>query len=347
MSTYRTRKKERAKDVVIIGGRGMIASHVLNRLALENLRVRVLSRHPPEYLPSNADYIEGEIANSDIVKKCVAGARTLLHLANPVGRNWDDYVQNVIDPTVSVAKTAAESGVHHFIYTSSIDLYNSADRGMKITGDTPADPAIIRRNHYARAKAACEARLREIAETTDMTVTILRLGLTIGKGGSPAHRGVAHFGSLTRAYLWGSGTNKLPFVLADDVAEAIALTMKNSNAARRTLLICAPPEITARDYMQAVAAQAQVAVSVRPCPVSIFWGLEALKESVKHLLRHPNRRAASLHDWQCRAHLAEYDPSRTMEILGWRPSHDKESLISRGIIPAVDEFINQASPCVT
>jgi nucleoside-diphosphate-sugar epimerase len=58
---------------------------------------------------------------------------------------------------------------------------------------------------------------------------------------------------------------------------------------------------------------------------------DLIKELVKNLIRHPNRRWPSLHDWQCRAHWSPYDSSKSQEVLGWEPVSDRETLIDRGI----------------
>lgn len=328
---------------MIVGG-GFISSHLIDRLECEDVNIRLLSRHQPQHLPPHVQCIAGDFHDQSVMKECLKGVNTVYHLASPVGKSWQDYMQNAVTPTVEAARLAAEAGVERFFYTSTIDLHDSSEPYYRITCETPADPKIHRRNHYARAKAVCEARLREIDRSTAMSVTICRLGITIGAGGNPAHRGVGHFRSPTDVYLWGKGDNRLPFVLVDDVADALVLAMNNPRSAGKTLLICAPPSLTAKEYMDAVAARAKVPVSVRSCPIPLFWAAEASKELVKHVMRHPNRRAASLHDWKCRAHRAEYDPTSTMRLLEWQPTPDKAALITQGINLAVDEFINHMPP---
>ena len=334
----------RNRATVLIVGGGFVAGHLIDRLEHENVNIRLLTRHRPKHLPPHVQCIAGDFHDRPVLRRCLSGVQAVYHLASPVGKNWQDYMEKTVAPAVEMARLAAAAGVDRFFYTSSIDLHDSSQPYYRITGETPADPDIRPRNHYARAKAACEAHLRELHRTTSMSVTIFRLGMTIGTGGSPAHRGVGHFRSPTCVYLWGNGANRLPFVLADDAADALVLAMSNPRAGGKTLLVCAPPALTAKEYADAVAARVQVPVSVRSWPIGLFWAAEACKELIKHLMQHPNRRAASLHDWQCRTHRAEYDPSATMRLLGWRPTSDKATLIARGINPAVDEFINHRTP---
>ncbi|MBC7735586.1 MAG: hypothetical protein H7306_27490 [Bacteriovorax sp.] len=66
--------------------------------------------------------------------------------------------------------------------------------------------------------------------------------------------------------------------------------------------------------------------------------LDVAKEAVKHLIRHPNRRMPSYRDWDCRAHRARYDSSKTRQVLGWKPAGTREALVSAGIVSAVRHY---------
>jgi hypothetical protein len=57
------------------------------------------------------------------------------------------------------------------------------------------------------------------------------------------------------------------------------------------------------------------------------------------VVRHPNRRWPSLHDWRCQSHSARYDGRMTEQALGWRPVADRETMVARGIVGAVDWFL--------
>ncbi|HUD31046.1 MAG TPA: NAD(P)-dependent oxidoreductase [Novosphingobium sp.] len=328
------------RKVLVIGGGSFIGRHLIARLKQEDVEIRVLGRSSSFPDTSGIEYVSGDFRDPSVTQRCLDGVHAVYHLANPIGRNWEQYASEVVEPTMRVAELAAAAGVRQFFYASSIDLYDSAYPQSKVTGTTSSDPSIIRRNHYARAKDACERSLLSIDGRNGLRVTIFRLGLTIGKGSSPAHRGVGHFSSAIKVRFWGRGDHRLPFVLVEDAVDAFVLALDNAEAAGRTLLLSAPPSLSAREYMEAVAARAYPGVSYRAHPIVLFWAEEALKECVKTIIRHPNRRVASLHDWQCRAHRANYDPSETEQVLGWRPAGDRETLIRQGIHPAVDEFIN-------
>jgi nucleoside-diphosphate-sugar epimerase len=64
-----------------------------------------------------------------------------------------------------------------------------------------------------------------------------------------------------------------------------------------------------------------------------------IKELAKNAVRHPNRRWPSLHDWRCQSHRARFDSRMTEQALGWRPVSDRETLVKRGVVDAVDWFL--------
>lgn len=330
--------------VLITGASGFIGLSLIENLLRHGVSIRILTRGNAKVFQDKVEYVHGRLRDRSALERSLEDVQAVYHLANPVGSNWQQYVDEMVNPTALLAQLSISAGVKSFFFASSVDLYDSSRFQAKITGDTPADPHIDRRNHYARAKHVCETYLRQVDRQNGLRVTIFRLGLTIGKGASPAHRGVGHFSSPTMVRLWGAGRHRLPFILVDDAADAMALSLRNPQVAGRTLLLSAPPSLTARDYMKAVAARAHKRVYVWPYAVWLFWAADALKEGVKHLLRHPNRRSAYLHDWKCRSHRADYDPTTTMDLLDWNPVSDQETLIARGVNPAVDQIINRTVP---
>ena len=71
------------------------------------------------------------------------------------------------------------AGIKRFIYTGTIASYASDDARNIIDNRTPLDPAIARRNHYARSKAACEALLQGMRRDRGLPLVILRPGIVI------------------------------------------------------------------------------------------------------------------------------------------------------------------------
>lgn len=329
--------------VLVVGGTGFIGKRLVRRLVDRGVGVRVVTRSVAsakiELAGLDVDFAQGSHGDAAFLAKALEGIDTVYHLAKAEGRKWADYVRDDIEPTRILGEEAARHGVRRFIYTGTISSYASAKLSNTITGTTPVDPAIAKRDLYGRSKAACEAVLTEIAGKTGMGLVIVRPGIVIGEGSPPNHPGVARFHTPTRADYWGDGTNKLPLVLVDDVAEALALALDAPGIDGESFVVTDAPVMSARDYVAAVGDRAGVRIDARERPIWRYWISDAIKEGVKNAIRHPNRRASTYHDWDCRAHRARYDSTSTVEKLGWRPAGTREVLIEQGINPAVDRFM--------
>ena len=325
--------------MLVVGGTGFIGRRLVRRLSEAGHAVRVLTRNPQaaamELEGLDVELLAGSHADPDCARRALDGIRVAYHLAKCEGKRWKDYLQGDVEPTRVLAEAALAAGVKRFVYTGTIASYASANPDEVIDNRTPVDPAIRRRGLYARSKAACEALLQALQRERGLPLVILRPGIVIGPGSPPAHPGVAHFASETRVEYWGDGASALPLVLVDDVADALSRAMEAPGLERQTLLVTGPPLLTAREYVAEVARYTGARIEAHPRPAWRYWAQDLVKEMAKNLVRHPNRRWPSLHDWQCTSQRAQFDGRMTEEALGWSPVADREMLIERGIAEAV------------
>ena len=328
--------------VLIVGGTGFIGKRLVKALADRGVGVRVLSRSVGSArlalsgLP--VDVVQGEHDDRAALDRALDGIEVVYHLAKATGQRWSDYVSGDIEPTRVLAEAALAHGVQRFIYTGTIDSHDSADARDVIDSDTPLDARLAHRNLYARSKAACEAMLLAMHKERGLPLVIFRPGVVIGAGSPPAHWGVGMFHSDTRAQLWGDGTTKLPLVLVDDVAQGLALGMSVPGIEGQTFLLTDEPLLSAQEYVRELEAASATRISASATPIWRFFVLDVAKEAVKHLIRHPNRRVPSYRDWNCRAHRARYDSSKTRRVLGWQPAGTREAMVAEGIVAAVRHY---------
>jgi predicted dehydrogenase/nucleoside-diphosphate-sugar epimerase len=326
--------------VLVVGAAGFIGRALVARLVAKGLGVRVMSRSRNAaaiaFSGLPVDICEGSHGNRDAVRTALSGIAIVYHLAKCEGKRWEEYVRGDIEPTRVLAEEAIGAGVKRFIYTGTIDSYDSASPRKRITGDTPLDPAIGSRNLYARSKAACENLLRELSRDKGLPLVVVRPAIVIGAGAPAAHIGVAQFSSETDVTYWGRGDNKLPLVLVEDVAEALAAAADASDIVGRSFVLTSEPLLSARDYVAELCARARIKIRASERPPWRYWAADMVKEVAKNLVRHPNRRWPSLHDWRCRAHRSTYDSSAAREALGWEPASNRQTLVERGIHAAVD-----------
>lgn len=329
--------------ILVIGGSGFIGRHLVRALTARGLGVRVVTRGMTAAQFALAglpvELMQGDIADPHFMDRALEGIQVVYDLAKALGNKWEDYYKHDVLVTQNIAERALAKGVRRFIYTGTIDSYYSAKATDIITGETPLDPQIKTRNHYGRSKATCEALLMDLHKRKGLPVVIFRPGIVIGSGCPPAHWGVGMFQSDTRVQLWGDGMHKLPLVLVEDVAAALVLALDKDGIDGKTFLLTDEPLLSGREYVEIISRESGTKIRVEPTPAWKFFMGDLLKEAVKHLIRHPNRRIPSYRDWDSRSHRARYDSSKTMDVLGWRPAGTREALIERGIVAAVRDFM--------
>lgn len=338
-----TPQSSAARRALVVGGTGFIGKRLVRELLARGWQVRVMTRAVAaaraELGALPVELVEGSHGDPSAARHALQGVDTVYHLAKATGDRWDDYVRSDIEPTRVLAEAAIAAGVRRFIYTGTIDSYASADPSVVIDDATPLDAAIQGRNLYARSKAACEALLRQLQDKRGLPLVILRPGIVIGEGAPPAHWGVGLFHSETRVELWGDGRHPLPFVLVDDVARALALAGEKPGLEGRVLLLTDAPLLSAEDYVAAVADRSATRIEMQRTSILVHFLRDLGKQGLKHLIRHPARRQATLHDWGCRAHRAQYDSGTTRAALGWRPVGSRERLLQDGVHAAVDWYL--------
>ncbi|MFL6726583.1 MAG: NAD-dependent epimerase/dehydratase family protein [Sphingomicrobium sp.] len=334
--------------ILVVGATGFIGRRLVAKLVAKGLPVRVLSRSKSSAAVAFAglpvDIHVGFHGDPNVARKAMEGIEVVYHLAKCDGQNWDDYVRGDIEPTGVLGEAAVAAGVERFIYTGTIDSYDSAEPGTRITAETPLDPKIRSRNLYARAKAACEDLLRQLSHGRGLPLIIMRPGIVVGAGADPAHIGVANFASASEVQYWGTGDNKLPLILVDDVADALVRGLEAPGAVGRTFLLTGASLLSAREYVAELGARSGVRLNARNRPSWQYWLFDLAKEGVKHLIRHPNRRSSTLHDWRCRSHRSTYDSRATREALDWQPVSDRDTLVDVGIGAAVAAASGHPAP---
>ena len=329
--------------VLVVGGTGFIGKRLVRDLLAAGHGVRVLSRSRASALYGleglGVEIAEGALRDRQAVDRALEGIEVVYHLAKADGQRWADYLENDVEPTRVLAEAALAAGVRRFVYTGTIDSYDSASAAKTIDNTTPVDPAIVRRNHYARSKAACESLLMDLHRDKGLPVVIFRPGIVIGEGCPPAHWGVGMFHSDTRVQYWGDGNHKLPFVLVDDVASALVLGMDKPGIEGQSFLLTDAPLLSAREYVAALSKAAGTVVRAVPTPIWKFFLVDLVKEAAKNAIRHANRKRPSWHDWACRSHAARYDNRQTCEVLGWRPAGVREVMEEKGVAAAVRWYV--------
>ena len=147
------------------------------------------------------------------------------------------------------------------------------------------------------------------------------------------------FQSETRVQFWGSGENKLPLVLVEDVADALVLALGRADVVGQTFLLTDEALLSGRDYVDEVSKASGIKFRATPTSIWKFFMVDMFKEAAKNIIKHPNRKIPSYRDWDSRSHRARYDNTKTKTVLGWNPASSKGDLIEKGIVAAVRDYM--------
>ena len=155
-------------------------------------------------------------------------------------------------------------------------------------------------NYYARAKALSEQNLISLHRQQGLPVVIFRPGIVIGQGGSPFHWGIGMWSWNAVCQVWGKGHNPLPFVLVEDVAQALVSALDIPGIEGESFNLVADSRLSALDYLHALEENTGGEFQKIPTPPWKFYVVDVMKWMVKRAIRHSDRRRPSYRDWETR-----------------------------------------------
>ena len=333
-----------ATRILVLGATGFIGRELTRQLIQGGHSVRVLVRNPGKIAANLRnpllECVRGDLNDAVALRNAMTGIDCVYHLARSDVKSWSDYERYEIGVTREIAEAALAAGVKRLIYTGTIDSYYAGAGAETITEDTPLDPAIERRNLYARAKAASERMLLEMYREQGLPVVILRPGIVIGRGGNPMHWGVGRWWYGSVCQTWGTGRNPLPLVLVQDVAKGLIAASETQGVEGCSFNLVADPSLSARQYLDEMDRFGGIRIQRYATPIFKFYLTDVFKWAVKVVTRHPYRHLPCYRDWQSRQQRAAFDCGRAKARLGWKPISDRGELIRSGIHEPMKELMS-------
>jgi nucleoside-diphosphate-sugar epimerase len=161
----------------------------------------------------------GDVTDAKSLSGACKGVDTVIHLAASLdfmgGREKLFAINST--GTENIANAASDAGVKHFILASSISVYGKNIAGEKIDENSPTVPT----TDYGASKLASEQSASNFSSR--MRITALRIGVVYGPGFNDGYMAVFRMLKKGKMRILGAGGNIIPFVHADDVADAIML----------------------------------------------------------------------------------------------------------------------------
>uniref|UniRef100_A0A8C0JJV8 dTDP-D-glucose 4,6-dehydratase-like n=1 Tax=Canis lupus dingo TaxID=286419 RepID=A0A8C0JJV8_CANLU len=219
-----------AKRLLVTGGAGFIASHVIVSLVEDYPNYMIINLDKLDYCASlknletisnkqNYKFIQGDICNSHFVKLVLAFS---LFLDLSFVRAFEFTYVNVYGTHVLVS-AAHEARVEKFIYVSTDEVYGgSLDK--EFDESSPKQPT----NPYASSKAAAECFVQSYWERYKFPAVITRSSNVYGPHQYPekVYSTCASIVYFSKFCIHGSGLQTRNFLYATDVVEAFLTVLK-------------------------------------------------------------------------------------------------------------------------
>lgn len=322
-------------DVALLGGTGFIGGHTVRAFRAAGKRVGVMARNtanlPATFFDKGVVVIQGDVTRRADVETVIGGATRVVNLAHGGGGgDWDAVRRAMVDSARMVGEVCLDRKVERLVHVGSIAGLYLGDAGEVVTGATPVDPRAHERADYSRGKAESDRAMLDLHKSRGLPVCILRPGVVIGEGGLPFHSGLGNFNNEQHCVGWNAGTNMLPFVLVEDVADAIVKATAAEGVDGRCYNLVGDVEMSAQAYITALAQVLNRPIRFYPQSPAWFQAGEILKWMVK---RAGGRKAAfpSYRDLKSRGLVARFDITDAKHDLGWQPEADTGAFIRRGI----------------
>jgi nucleoside-diphosphate-sugar epimerase len=219
--------------VVVTGGAGFIGSHIAAALSNSGARVRVLDdlstghRENLEEIGGDIDFIEGSVADEDVVRKALEGAEVVYHEAAipSVPRSVEAPAQTHIasvDGTFKLLLAARDQKVRRVVYAASSSAYGDQPTLPKSEAMLP-DPL----SPYAVAKLVGEYYCRVFTRVYGLETVALRYFNVFGPRQDPTSqysgvvsRFISALAGNGKPVIFGDGEQSRDFTYIDNVVAA-------------------------------------------------------------------------------------------------------------------------------
>jgi len=255
--------------VAVFGGSGFVGRYAVRALARTGHRIRVGVRRPARanfLLPmghvGQIQIVKTDVADADSVARAMKGAEATVNLVGILYESGGRRFQSLhAEAAGTIAAAAKHEGVRALVHVSALgaDAQSSSS--------------------YARTKAEGEARLREAWPAA----AILRPSIVFGPEDDFFNRFAALARLLPALPLIGGGRTRFQPVYVGDVAEAIAICVRDPATQAQTYELGGPRIYTFRELMELVLAETNRRRLLVPVP----FPLAMLKASVLGLLPRP------------------------------------------------------------
>lgn len=307
--------------VLITGGAGFIGSHLADALVARGDDVVVLDNFSTgssaniQHLRDKIQVVDGDIRDADLISKATTGVDLVLHMAAALGVNTIlDSPLESMSTNITGSEVVLKSASRHnkrIVIASTSEIYGkNPKQPLSESDDRVVGPPQKIRWSYSDAKAIEEAMATALHQERGLNVTTVRLFNTVGP------RQTGRYGMVVPRFVqsairnepitvYGDGRQSRVFCHVADAVEAILALASLEKSTGDVFNVGGVGEISIAELASKIIMETNSHSTIEYLPYNQAYG-------------------PGFEDMQRRVP----DISKIREAIGWRPTHDLESIIS-------------------
>jgi nucleoside-diphosphate-sugar epimerase len=243
--------------VVVTGGAGFIGSHIAGTAAAQGAKVRIVDdlstghRENIEELSGDIEFIEGSVADVELMNRALQGAEVVFHEAAipSVPRSVENPAQShlaSVDGTFNLLLAARDQKVRRVVYAASSSAYGDQPTLPKVEDMAP-DPL----SPYAVAKLVGEYYCQVFTRVYGLETVSLRYFNVFGPRQDPGSqysgvvsRFISALCSDETPVIYGDGEQSRDFTYIDNVVSANLKAATSTGGVGKVLNVAIGDQIT-------------------------------------------------------------------------------------------------------
>lgn len=293
--------KQSDKVITIFGGAGFIGSHIVQELAREGYRLKIITRIPESAYELKTYGTVGQIVactcdynDDNAVEEAVKGSFAVINLIGILfQKRKNNFKKAHIEIPEKIAKACKKSEVEKFIHVSAMGI----DQGQ---------------SKYAKSKREGE----KLVKAAFPAVTILRPSVVFGAGDNFFNMFAKLSTMLPALPLIGGGKTKFQPVFVGDIAQAVRNIIVENNQEYKgsTYQLGGPEVVTFKEIYERLLKE----VNRQRALVSVPWAVAKIQGAFLGLMPKPLLTADQVRSLKTDNIIQE--PAMKLEDLGVVPT---------------------------
>lgn len=216
--------------VLITGGGGFLGLSIVKMLLKENYEIVSFSRSKYLVLENlNVTQIQGDLKNSEDIKKALVGIDQVIHTASKVGMHgsFQDFYETNFIGTKNLVNCMKELSIKKLVYTSTPSVVFGKDDILFADESIPYPEKYL--THYAHTKMLAEKYVLESTNDQFFAVS-LRPHLIFGPGDLNLVPRMIEARKKNRIKIIGDGKNLVDVIYVENAAYAHLLALQKLSA---------------------------------------------------------------------------------------------------------------------